>query len=347
MFRLFHFNLNTIIHNSIEFLLVLTVVVSFYLNFSVTSKPVIFIPKGSTSSIVAYLDKKHYNLNIIDTIILKTMGYPQSGWIDLKSTDMSKFDFLYKMTTSKAALKNITLIPGETYYFFLKDIATKLKISERKLLKFYQKYGYKKDGNILAQTYYLPIGMDEEELILYLINYTEIQYKKYSTKIFGLYNQKNWFKYITIASIIQKESASTQEMILVSSVIHNRINKKMKLQMDGTLNYGKFSHTKITPKIIRNDTSNYNTYKIKGIPIDPICAVEFNAIKAAIFPKNTDYLYFMKNINGDSHTFSYSYKRHKLAIKKVVKFKKEPKINLIKVQNKQKKEIQNLWKSVL
>ena len=159
MFRLFHFNLNTIIHNSIEFILVLTVVVSFYLNCSVTSKPVIFIPKGSTSSIVAYLDKKQYNLNIIDTIILKTMGYPQSGWIDLKSTDMSKFDFLYKMTTSKAALKNITLIPGETYYFFLKDIATKLKISERKLLKFYQKYGYKKDGNILAQTYYLPIGM--------------------------------------------------------------------------------------------------------------------------------------------------------------------------------------------
>jgi len=260
---------------------------------------------------------------------------------------MSKFDFLYKMTTSKAALQNITLIPGETYYFFLKEIASKLKISEIQLFKFYKKYAYKKDGNILAETYYLPIGMDEEDLILYLFDYTDIQYKKYSTKIFGLYNQKNWFKYITIASIIQKESASTQEMILVSSVIHNRINKKMKLQMDGTLNYGKFSHTKITPKMIRNDDSGYNTYEIKGIPSDPICAVEFNAIKAAIFPKNTDYLYFMKNINGDSHTFTNSYKRHKLAIKKVVKFKKEPKINLIKVQNKQKKEIQNLWKSVL
>lgn len=346
MFRLFYF--------SIDFILVLAVVVSFYLNFTVKSKAVIFVPKGSTSSIVSYLDKKNYNLNILDTLILRTMGYPQSGWIDLKSTNMSKFDFLYKMTTSKAALKNITLIPGETYYFFLKDIATKLKISEKKLLKFYQKYGYKKDGNILAQTYYLPIGMDEEEVILHLINYTDIQYKKFSTKIFGFYNQKNWFKYIIIASIIQKESASVEEMILVSSVIHNRINKKMKLQMDGTLNYGKFSHTKITPKMIRNDTTNYNTYKIKGIPSDPICAVEFNAIKAAIFPKSTDYLYFMKNIKGDSHTFSNSYKRHKVAIKRVIKLKKEIKklkINDIKIKvekkaNNKKKDVKNLWKSV-
>jgi UPF0755 protein len=353
--RVFYFSLNAIVHSLIEIILVLTVIVSFYLNFSVKSKPVIFIPKGSTSSIVSYLDKKHYDLNILDTLVLQMMGYPQSGWINLKSTNMSKFDFLYKMTTSKAALQNITLIPGETYYFFLKEIASKLKISEIQLFKFYKKYAYKKDGNILAETYYLPIGMDEEDLILYLFDYTDIQYKKYSTKIFGLYNQKNWFKYITIASIIQKESASTQEMILVSSVIHNRINKKMKLQMDGTLNYGKFSHTKITPKMIRNDDSGYNTYEIKGIPSDPICAVEFNAIKAAIFPKNTDYLYFMKNINGDSHTFTNSYKRHKVAIKRVVKIKKEikpilikkPKINFIKTENKQKKDVKNLWKSVL
>ena len=308
----------------------------------------VYIPKGSTNYIVTYLDKKEYDLNVIDKVILKTIGYPQSGWIDLKSTKMSKGDFLYKITTSKAALKNITLIPGETYYFFLKDVAQKLKISEEKLFTYYDIYKYKKDGNILAQTYSLPIGMDEEELILYLINYTNSEYKKYSDKIFGLYNQKNWFKYITIASIIQKEAASVEEMILVSSVIHNRIKKNMKLQMDGTLNYGKNSHTPVTPKQIRTDKSNYNTYKIKGIPDNPICAVEFNSIKAAIFPKNTEYLYFMKASDGKHHIFTKSYKKHKKVIKQVIKKKKIKQKTKAKVKSKPKKttDIKSLWKSV-
>jgi UPF0755 protein len=190
--------------------------------------------------------------------------------------------------------------------------------------------------------------MDEEELILYLFSYTNKQYKKYSNKIFGLYNQKNWFRYITIASIIQKESASKEEMILVSSVIYNRITKNMKLQMDGTLNYGKFSHTKVTSKMIRNDKTNYNTYKIKGIPNDPICAVEFNSIKAAIFPKTTQYLYFMKDIDGQSHTFSKDYKSHKKAIKKIKKLKRvTKKLSKTKVLKVKKQKVIRIFKKDL
>ncbi|VAY86664.1 FIG004453: protein YceG like [hydrothermal vent metagenome] len=245
---------------------------------------------------------------------------------------MTKGDFLYKLTTSKAPLKSVTLIPGETYYFFLNNVAQKLKISKTKLFYFYEKYAFKKDGNILAQTYSLPIGMDEEEFIIYLFNYTNTQYKKYSNKIFGLYNRQNWFKYITIASIIQKESASKDEMKFISSVIHNRIKKNMKLQMDGTLNYGQFSHTKITPQMIREDNSNYNTYKIRNIPNHPICAVEINSIKAAIFPKQTKYLYFMKSSNSNKHIFSKTYNKHKKAITKVMK------------QKRKKRDIKNLWK---
>ncbi len=314
------------------------------------------MPKGTTTSIVTYLDKKAYDVNIIDKILLQFIGYPQSGWIDLVETKMSKGDFLYKLTTSKAALKNITLIPGETYYFFLQDVAKQLHISDKLLFNFYKQYAYKKDGNILAQTYKLPIGMDEEELILYLLNYTNKEYKKYSNKIFGEYSQKNWFKYVTMASIIQKESASIDEMIIVSSVIHNRIKNNMKLQMDGTLNYGEFSHTKVTPKKIKTDITNYNTYKIKGLPNDPVCAVEFNSIKAAIFPKNTQYLYFMKSIDGKSHIFTKSYTKHKKVIQKIKKYKKKKKIIKQQIQKKKvkkpkvikakEKSINSIWNTV-
>jgi UPF0755 protein len=147
-------------------------------------------------------------MNILDNILLTLLGSPQSGWINLKNTSMTKYDFLYKLTTSKAAIKTITLKPGETYYFLLKQLETKLNLSHAKLSKAYQKYSYKLDGNILAESYNIPLGMNEDRVIFFLIDYTNKQYKKYSNKILGHYDKKKWYIYLTIASIIQKESAS-------------------------------------------------------------------------------------------------------------------------------------------
>ncbi len=286
----------------------------------VNSKRVINVPKGSTGAIISYLDKNNYNLNTIDTVVTMFLGYPQSGWIDLKAHRMTKLDFLYKLTTSKAALEKITLLPGETYYFFLQDVAKKLNISTMKLFDQYALQAYRKDGNIIADTYHLPIGMDEKDLIEHLLKLSESKYKSLSNKIFGMYDKKNWYdKYITIASIIQKEAASKDEMSKVSSVIYNRLNKGMKLQMDGVLNYSKFSHTKVTPKMIKEDKSEYNTYKKKGLPNNPVCAVEIEAIKSAIFPAKSRYLYFMRSADGSKHIFSESYKKHRQVIRTVKK----------------------------
>ena len=102
---------------------------------------------------------------------------------------------------------------------------------------------------------------------------------------------------------------------MVSSVIHNRLKKRMRLQMDGTLNYGKYSHIKVTPERIRDDNSTFNTYKHKGLPDSPIGAVSVSAIKAAIKPAKSKHLYFMKNKDG-VHDFSDSFKAHRKNIKK-------------------------------
>ncbi|MEA3498156.1 MAG: endolytic transglycosylase MltG [Campylobacterota bacterium] len=337
---------DTIFFNTIEFILVLAVILSFYLTFEVKTQRVIYIPQGSTNSIISYLDKKNYDVNYLDKILLRFIGQPQSGWIDLKSQNMTKIEFLYKLTTSKAALKKITLIPGETYYFFLQELAQKLNISTYKLFDQYSIHAYKKDGNILADTYYLPIGMDEKQLIQHLFKITDNRYKQISKKIFGIYNKKNWYRYITIASIIQKESASKGEMPLISSVIYNRIDKNMKLQMDGVLNYSKYSHTKITPKMIKEDESEYNTYKNKGLPQNPVCAVELAAIKAAIFPTKSDYLYFVKSYDGTKHNFSSSYKTHKQNIRKLKKANKRKSKNIKKTTIKKKVVKQTVEKSM-
>jgi len=326
--------------------LVCSIAVLFYLSQPLYSTKVIFIPKGSTDSIISYLDKSGYEMNVLDTMIVRSFGYPQSGWIDLKKEKMSKGDFLYKLTISKAALKTITLIPGETSYFFLNQLSSKLNLSREKLQDSYDKFSYKTDGNILAETYKLPLGMDEEHLMFYLINYTNKRYKEFSQKIFGAYNKKKWYYYLTIASIIQKEAANNKEMPLVSSVIHNRLKKGMRLQMDGTLNYGKYSHTKVTSKKIKTDTSKYNTYKNKGVPSSPVCAVSLNTIKHSIFPAKTKYLYFVKDNVTKSHIFSDNYKSHLQNIKKNRTVKRRKKKKKIAKKTAYKKVLTSQEKSV-
>lgn len=328
-----------ILFNILYFFLISTIVILFYVSIPLTSTKVLFIPKGSTNSIVTYLNKKGYELNTIDKTIIRFLGYPQSGWIDLESEYMNKAEFLNKLTSSKAAIKTITLIPGETAYFFLQNLAKTYNLSYDKLLDVYSKHAYKVDGNILAETYNLPIGMSEDHLLFYLFSYSSKKYKEFSHKIFGEYNKEKWYKYLAMASVIQKEAANKKEMPIVSSVIHNRIKRGMALQMDGTLNYGKYSHTKVTAKMIREDKSSYNTYKFKGIPKNPVCAVSLAAIKAAIFPAKTSYLYFVKDEKTKLHNFSSSYKNHVNSINKNRKIKRQTK-------NNKTNKIQNLWKNI-
>ncbi len=328
--------------NITEYILVFFIIIIFYLTLPLNTTKVLHVPKGSTSDIVSYLDKSGFQLNIIDNITLRVLGYVQSGWINIGSNRLSKWDFLYRLTTSKAALKNVTLVPGETYFFFIKQLSKELNLSEEKLTEVYKQYAYKEDGNIIADTYSLPMGMNEDHLLFYLFSQTNKKYEAFSKKVFGYYDKRKWYYFLTIASIIQKEAASNDEMPVVSSVIHNRIKNNMPLQMDGSLNYGEFSHTKITAKMIESNTTSYNTYKNKSLPEHPVCAVDFNAIKAAMFPVKSEYLYFVKDKNSGVHKFSKSYVNHKENIKSNQNNKKTTtsKTNEKEQQiNKQAKEI--------
>ncbi len=254
----------------------------------------------------------------MDKTFLRFLGSPQQGWIYMGSTQMTHADFLYKLTHAKAAMKSVTLIPGETTYGFSEQLAQELGLNASTLYNYFQKFGQYQEGLLVPDTYNLPIGIDEKTTALHLLRSSYKRHKNWSEKIFGTYNKKKWHKYLVMASVIQKEAANKEEMPIVSSVIHNRLKKGMKLQMDGTLNYGKYSHQKITAKRIRQDKSPYNTYMHRGLPPFPVCNVEISAIKAAIFPAKTDYLYFMKGKNG-THDFSRYYSTHLRHIHSVTK----------------------------
>jgi len=118
--------------------------------------------------------------------------------------------------------------------------------------------------------------------------------------------------WVTIASMIEKETSKTEEKPLVSAVIHNRIKKGMKLQIDPTTIYALKRHNlwdgSLSLKDLRFDDP-YNTYVYYGLPPSPICNPGLESLKAALEPANVDYLYFVADGKG-GHRFSSSYEEH-------------------------------------
>ncbi|WP_104629664.1 endolytic transglycosylase MltG [Helicobacter bizzozeronii] len=286
----------------------------FYLSIPIKSYQAIYVPSGPLQK----LTHEGLGLNRLDVFILRLMSAlgvwkkPKSGYIFIPTNAQgytSKGDFLYALSLSKAFYQNATLIPGETLYFFLQKLAQTFHLKVSDLQKAYETHAPYKEAGIVPDTYRFAVGVSADKLIEHLIKHASNYYQNLSHKLLGHYDPKQWERTLIIASIIQKEAANTQEMPLIAGVIFNRLRQNMPLQMDGSLNYGKYSHTKVTRERILEDTSSYNTYKHKGLPKDPVGSVSEPAIKAALFPAKTKYLYFVKNKAG-VHVFSQHYKDH-------------------------------------
>ncbi|MGL5405534.1 MAG: endolytic transglycosylase MltG [Propionibacteriaceae bacterium] len=99
---------------------------------------------------------------------------------------------------------------------------------------------------------------------------------------------------VTIASIIENEVRSNQDRAKVASVIMNRLDQGMPLQMDSTVHYavGKEGHVTTTDEE-RKSSSPYNTYLVKGLPPTPIGSPGKASLNAALNPEQTNYLYFV------------------------------------------------------
>lgn len=120
---------------------------------------------------------------------------------------------------------------------------------------------------------------------------------------------------ITLASIIEKETGADEERGLISSVFHNRLKKGMRLETDPAVIYGiKNFDGNITRKHL-SEMTPYNTYKITGLPPGPIAGPGYESIKAALYPAETDYLFFVSKNDG-THIFSADFKEHKRAVHK-------------------------------
>ena len=117
---------------------------------------------------------------------------------------------------------------------------------------------------------------------------------------------------IIVASLIEKEVRTEKDMKIVSGILWDRLKIGQALQLDATLSYILGNNKDRHSGDELNTESPYNTYRNKGLPPGPICNPGLNAVKAAVYPTQTDYNYFLTaKVNGeDKVIFSKSFEEH-------------------------------------
>ena len=167
------------------------------------------------------------------------------------------------------------------------------------------------EGYLHPETYYLYHDTSPEDIITILLNEF---WKKFDKTLQDRANQLGFtvHEVVTLAAIIEGEAMLSSERTTISSVYHNRLRINMKLQADPTIQY----IIPGPPKTLSNRDlrikSDYNTYQNYGLPPGPINNPGIESIKAALFPEDTDYIFFVAQGDG-SHAFTTNEKDHEAA----------------------------------
>lgn len=110
--------------------------------------------------------------------------------------------------------------------------------------------------------------------------------------------KKTIYQIVTLASIVQQEAISEEEMPMIASIFWNRLSLGMPLESDATVNYATGKKVRQASADDIKIQSPYNTYLYTGLPPTPICNPGSAAIKAAIYPAQTEHLYFLHPLNS-------------------------------------------------
>lgn len=175
------------------------------------------------------------------------------------------------------------------------------------------------EGFLMPNTYYFDEKPTEREVVERMVE----QFEKEHTALAAEFPETADYDkmlVVTVASLIEEEARVAGERPDIAAVIYNRIDKNMPLQMDSTLQY---ALKKYGERLLYEDMdvdSPYNTYRRTGLPPGPISSPGVASLRAAIRPADADYLYFVSNADGLTHTFSSTEAEHLEAVRR---FRKE------------------------
>jgi UPF0755 protein len=165
---------------------------------------------------------------------------------------------------------------------------------------------YRLEGYLFPDTYQVYQEASAENIVSIIQRMLD----NFQSKTADLQAQAdNWNEIIILASIIEREGQKAEELPLVSSVFHNRINQGIKLESCATVQYILEERKPILSWADTEIDNPYNTYMYQGLTPGPIANPGLAAIEAAMNPATSDYLFFVAKNDG-SHLFGRTYQEH-------------------------------------
>lgn len=231
--------------------------------------------------------------------------------------DANMFRVINKLVAGKVAEENVTIPEG----FTLVKIAERLKkrrivTDEGAFMKMAQteaaSFGVDSptgslEGYLFPDTYRFRLESDPRKVIRSMVQ--DLRQRAVQPNSTRLSNPAELHRILTVASLIEREARVPRDRPLIASVIYNRLEKNMRLQVDATVLYALKLHKS---RVLFSDldvASQYNTYKHVGLPPGPIASPGLASIDAALHPAETDYLYYVARGDG-SHLFGRTFEEH-------------------------------------
>jgi UPF0755 protein len=289
------------------------------------------IPKGYNFKRAA--DRLEEENVVSSALLFRAFAWLERGKVTQRGLKAGDFAFHPGMTPPQVFdvlfgepvvyVEKVTIPEG----FHLREIAARLEAHgvcakdeflkaayDKALLKKFGIPGDRIEGYLFPDTYEFKVGERPEVVITRM-------YRKFKQEWLPLWEQRaremglNRHTAVTLASIIEKETGQKGERALISSVFHNRRRLTMPLQTDPTTCYAimevegwpdKKCNITSSNKLIKNP---YNTYVVRDFPPGPIASPGRGSLRAAVFPAQSKYLFFVSKNDG-THVFSEKYSTH-------------------------------------
>jgi UPF0755 protein len=161
------------------------------------------------------------------------------------------------------------------------------------------------EGYLFPDTYHLTRAQNLRDILGLMV-------KRFRQEAAAIALTGDLHRVVTMASIVEKETAVADERPLVASVYYNRLSKRIALDADPSIIYAKLLDGSYQGALHHGDTqmnSPYNTYRHAGLPPGPIANPGRSALEAAMHPATSDFYYFVSDGNGH-HRFSHSLEEH-------------------------------------
>ncbi|TCK04653.1 endolytic transglycosylase MltG [Phorcysia thermohydrogeniphila] len=301
-----------------------------------SKKPVSLSLRVERGTSVKALLKELKERNVVDNPLLAYIYLRlkelkiKEGCYDLRG-NLSTVEVLKELSKGRPCLKKVTIPEGSDIFDLDRILSKEGFCKSGEVLSLSEDKGFLSElqiphleGYVYPDTYFVNEKASCKDVIRTAVSH----FKRVTGKLFSEYTPPRLVKkalgevteekLLVVASIVERETNVKEEKPIIAGVIYNRLIRGMKLQCDPTVYYAYKKAGIKKKKLHRGDTSfpsPYNTYYVKGLPPTPICNPGIDSIKAAMYPEETRYLYFVAAEKG--HIFSTSYNQHLKNIRKL------------------------------